>query len=81
MSDLITSVDIVDESKEWFLQYAEEVLTDRAIPSVEDGLLSVQRKILWTMSEVIGMNHKSKHKKSASIVGTTLSTSYFHGRR
>lgn len=53
MGDLITSVDLVDESKEWFLQYAEEVLTDRAIPSVEDGLLSVQRKILWTMSEVI----------------------------
>lgn len=45
---LITEVDILDEAKENFLTYAEEVLTDRAIPAAEDGLLSAQRKILWT---------------------------------
>lgn len=79
MSDLITNVDIIDESKECFLQYAEEVLTDRAVPSAEDGLLSVHRKLIWTMAEVLKMDSKSKFKKSASVVGTTLATSYFHG--
>lgn len=79
MSDLITNVDIVDESKECFLQFAEEVLTDRAVPSAEDGLLSVHRKLIWTMAEVLKMDSKSKFKKSASVVGTTLATSYFHG--
>lgn len=79
MSNLITDIDIIDESQDCFLTYTEEVLTDRAVPSAEDGLLSVHRKLLWTMSEVLKMNNKSKFKKSASIVGTTLATSYFHG--
>ena len=79
MSDFITDVDLVDESKSCFLTYAEEVLTDRAIPSAEDGLLSVHRKLLWTSEEVLKMTNKTKYKKSASIVGSTLSTSYYHG--
>ena len=49
--NFITEVDILDESKDNFLVYAEEVLTDRAIPSAEDGLLSVHRKLLWTMED------------------------------
>lgn len=79
MSDLITEIDILDESKDCFLQYAEEVLTDRAVPSAEDGLLSVHRKLLWTMEEILKMDSKSKYKKSASVVGSTLASSYFHG--
>ena len=79
IENYITETDILDEAKENFLVYAEEVLTDRAIPSVEDGLLSSQRKILWTMEDPLKMNAKSKTKKSQSIVGSTLSTSYFHG--
>lgn len=75
----ITEVDILDEAKENFLIYAEEVLTDRAIPAVEDGLLSSQRKILWTMEDYLGMDNKSKTKKCNAIVGSTLQTSYFHG--
>ena len=75
----ITEVDILEESKNCFLDYTEEVLTDRAVPSAEDGLLSVHRKLIWTMEEPLKMNSKSKFKKSASIVGTTLATSYFHG--
>ena len=76
---LITEVDILEESKECFLTYAREVLTDRAIPSAEDGLLSVQRKILWTAEELLKMNNSSKFKKSASLVGSTLASAYFHG--
>ena len=52
---LITEVDILDEAKDNFLTYAEEVLTDRAIPAAEDGLLSAQRKILWTMEDYLKM--------------------------
>ena len=79
MENLITEVDILDEAKECFLTYSAEVLTDRAIPAAEDGLLSSQRKILWTMEDYLKMNNKSKTKKCNGIVGSTLSTSYYHG--
>lgn len=77
---LIYDVDILDEAKENFLTFASEVLTDRAIPSAEDGLLSAQRKILWTMEDYLKMDNKSKTKKCNALVGSTLATSYFHGR-
>lgn len=77
--NLITEVDILDESKECFLTYASEVLTDRAIPTAEDGLLSSQRKILWTMEDYLKMDSKGKTKKCNGIVGSTLATSYYHG--
>lgn len=76
---LITEIDILDEAKDNFLTYAEEVLTDRAIPAAEDGLLSAQRKILWTMEDYLKMDNKSKTKKCNAIIGSTLATSYFHG--
>ena len=77
--NFITEIDILEESKDCFLTYAEEVLTDRAIPAVEDGLLSAQRKILWTMEDYLKMDSRSKTKKCNAIVGSTLATSYFHG--
>jgi len=77
--NFITEIDIIDEAKDNFLVYAEEVLTDRAIPAVEDGLLSAQRKILWTMEDYLKMDSKGKTKKCNAIVGSTLATSYFHG--
>ena len=76
---LITEIDILQESKDCFLTFAAEVLTDRAIPAAEDGLLSSQRKILWTMEDHLKMNNKSKTKKCNALVGSTLATSYFHG--
>lgn len=78
--NFITEIDILEESKQCFLTYSEEVLTDRAIPAVEDGLLSAQRKILWTMEDYLKMDSKSKTKKCNAIVGSTLATSYFHGK-
>lgn len=75
----IEKVDILDEAKDCFLVYSEEVLTDRAIPAAEDGLLSAQRKILWTMEDYLKMDSKSKTKKCNALVGSTLATSYFHG--
>jgi DNA gyrase subunit A len=79
MDNFITEVDIIDESKDSFLTYTSEVLTDRAIPAAEDGLLSAQRKLLWTMEDYLKMNSKGKTKKCNAIVGSTLATSYFHG--
>lgn len=76
---MIKEVDILEEAKDNFLTYSSEVLTDRAIPSAEDGLLSAQRKILWTMEDYLKMNKGSKTKKCNAIVGSTLMTSYFHG--
>ena len=76
---LITEVDILDEAKECFLTYSAEVLTDRAIPAAEDGLLSAQRKIIWTMEDHLKMDSTGKTKKCQAIVGSTLMTSYFHG--
>lgn len=81
MENLITQVDMLDEAKDNFLEYADEVLTERAIPSAEDGLLSAQRKLIWTMEDYLKMTSESKTKKSNAIVGTTLSTSYFHGKK
>ena len=78
--DYIRNVDILDEAKDNFLTYASEVLTERAIPAAEDGLLSAQRKILWTMEDHLGMDNKSKTKKCNALVGTTLATSYYHGK-
>ena len=77
--NFITEIDLTQEAKDCFLTYSSEVLTDRAIPSVEDGLLSAQRKILWTMEDFLKMDSKSKTKKCNAIVGSTLATSYFHG--
>lgn len=79
MDNFITEVDALDEAKECFLTYASEVLTDRAIPAAEDGLLSSQRKILWTMTDYLKMDSKGKTKKCQAVVGSTLATSYFHG--
>lgn len=75
----IIETDIMEAAKEYFLTYSSEVLTDRAIPSAEDGLLAVHRKLLWTMEDYLKMDNTSKTKKSASVVGSTLATSYFHG--
>jgi DNA gyrase subunit A len=78
---MITETNILDAAKDYFLTYASEVLTDRAIPAAEDGLLPVQRKILWTMEEVLKMNNKSSTRKSASVVGSTLAAAYTHGKK
>lgn len=79
VENYITEIDILDEAKDNFLTYSAEVLTDRAIPAAEDGLLSAQRKLLWTMEDYLKLNSKSKTKKCNAIVGSTLATSYFHG--
>ena len=60
------------------LPYAEEVILDRALPRVEDGLKPVQRRILYTMYEM-GLTPDKPHKKSARIVGDCMGKYHPHG--
>ena len=61
-----------------FLSYAMSVIVARALPDVRDGLKPVQRRILFTMSE-IGVFNDKPYKKSARIVGDVLGKYHPHG--
>lgn len=67
--------DIIHES---FIEYAREVIEDRAIPDVRDGLKPVQRRILYTMLGS-GFTSDKPFRKSAATVGETLKNLHPHG--
>ncbi|MCL5881175.1 MAG: DNA gyrase subunit A, partial [Candidatus Thermoplasmatota archaeon] len=69
---------IEDEIKNSYLEYAMSVIVSRAIPDVKDGLKPVQRRILYSMSE-LGVNFDKPYKKSARIVGETMGKYHPHG--
>lgn len=73
----VKTVDISDELKSNFLVYAEEVIRNRAIPDIRDGLKPVHRRILWAMRE-IGAKSTAQTKKSARIVGDVLGRYHPH---
>lgn len=75
MSESVSAIDITEELKDSFLQYAISVLTDRALPDVRDGLKPVHRRILFAMNDVA----KSGFKKSAAVVGETIAKYHPHG--
>ena len=60
------------------IPYAEHVIMERAVPRVEDGLKPVQRRILFTMSE-LGLLPEHPHRKCARIVGDCLGKYHPHG--
>ena len=60
------------------IPYAEHVIMERAVPRVEDGLKPVQRRILYTMSE-LGITPDTPHRKCARIVGDCLGKFHPHG--
>ncbi|MGK0208897.1 MAG: DNA gyrase subunit A [Patescibacteria group bacterium] len=66
------------EMKEAYLNYAMSVIVARALPSAEDGLKPVHRRILWTMYK-LGLQHNKQTKKSARIVGDTMGRFHPHG--
>jgi len=74
----IRPVSIEDEMRSSYLDYAMSVIVSRALPSVQDGLNPVQRRILYAMNEM-GMNSTSAYKKSARIVGEVLGKYHPHG--
>lgn len=71
-------VNIEDEMRSSYLDYAMSVIVSRALPDVRDGLKPVQRRILFAMNG-IGLAHASAHKKSARIVGEVLGKYHPHG--
>lgn len=60
------------------IPYAEHVIMERAVPRVEDGLKPVQRRILFTMSE-LAIGPDTPHRKCARIVGDCLGKYHPHG--
>lgn len=77
MSDIIQTP-IIGEVEQSFLDYSLSVITDRAIPSAEDGLKPVARRILWDMFDKGYMNNK-KFVKCAQPVGDTMGRFHPHG--
>ncbi len=74
----IRPVNIEEEMRSSYLDYAMSVIVSRALPDVRDGLKPVQRRILYAMGDM-GMNHTSPYKKSARIVGEVLGKYHPHG--
>lgn len=74
----VVGVKIEEEMKRAYIDYAMSVIVSRALPSVEDGLKPVQRRILFAM-EQLGMQHNKPTKKSARIVGDVIGKYHPHG--
>ena len=74
----ILQTPIVEEVEQSFLDYSMSVIKDRAIPSAEDGLKPVARRILWDMFDKGYMNNK-KFVKCAQPVGDTMGRFHPHG--
>jgi len=74
----IISVDIKDEMKKCYIDYAMSVIVGRALPDVRDGLKPVHRRILYSMHE-LGLYPDKQYRKSARIVGDVLGKYHPHG--
>jgi len=78
MEHKIIEKDLNDELKNSYLLYSLSVIVSRAIPDVRDGLKPVQRRILYSMSE-LSLRHNSAFKKCARIVGEVMGKYHPHG--
>lgn len=74
----IHPVNIEDELKQSYLDYAMSVIVGRALPDVRDGLKPVHRRVLFAMSE-LGNEWNKPHKKSARVVGDVIGKYHPHG--
>jgi DNA gyrase subunit A len=74
----ITPINIVDEMKASYLDYAMSVIVARALPDVRDGLKPVHRRILWSAYES-GFTHNKAYRKCARIVGDAMGKYHPHG--
>ncbi len=77
-SDQITPVDIEEEMRSAYIDYAMSVIISRALPDVRDGLKPVHRRVLYGMSD-LGVYPGKPYKKSARIVGEILGKYHPHG--
>lgn len=76
--DNIVPVELEDEMKSSFIDYAMSVITDRALPDVRDGLKPVHRRILYSMFTQ-GFTPEKAHRKCATTVGDVLGRFHPHG--
>tara|TARA_Y100000310_G_scaffold298381_1_gene332282 strand:- start:6064 stop:8583 length:2520 start_codon:yes stop_codon:yes gene_type:complete len=76
-SDRVVGAEIASEMQKSYIDYAMSVIVSRALPSVEDGLKPVHRRILYAMKQM-GLD-KGATKKSARIVGDTMGKFHPHG--
>jgi DNA gyrase subunit A len=74
----ILPINIEDEMKKSFIDYAMSVIVQRALPDVRDGLKPVHRRILYAMNDV-GFTPDKPHRKSATTVGEVLGKYHPHG--
>lgn len=74
----VQEVNISQEMKTSFLDYAMSVIVSRALPDVRDGLKPVHRRILYAMHD-LGMHADKAYKKSARIVGEVIGKYHPHG--
>src|SRR6267142_441627 len=71
-------INIEDEMRRSYLDYALSVIIGRALPDVRDGLKPVHRRVLWAMHE-LGNAYNKAYKKSARVVGDVIGKYHPHG--
>lgn len=74
----LVTVNLTNEMKSSFIDYAMSVIVSRALPDVRDGLKPVHRRILYGMNE-LGITPDKPHKKSARITGDVMGKYHPHG--
>jgi DNA gyrase subunit A len=74
----ISPVNLEDEMRQSYLDYAMSVIVGRALPDVRDGLKPVHRRVLYAMS-VLGNDWNKPYKKSARVVGDVIGKYHPHG--
>ncbi len=74
----VLQVNIEEEMKQSYLDYAMSVIVGRALPDVRDGLKPVHRRVLYAMS-ALGNDWNKPYKKSARVVGDTIGKYHPHG--
>ena len=75
---VVKPIDIEQEMKSSYLDYAMSVIVSRALPDARDGLKPVQRRILYAI-DGLGLRHNSPYKKSARIIGEVMGKYHPHG--
>ena len=74
----VLHINLEDEMKQSYLDYAMSVIVGRALPDVRDGLKPVHRRVLHAMRE-LGNDHNKPYKKSARVVGDVIGKYHPHG--
>lgn len=77
-NERIMPLEIADEMKKSYMEYAMSVIAGRALPDVRDGLKPVHRRILYSMNE-LNLTPDKPYRKSARIVGDVLGKYHPHG--